>query len=312
MSTSVALPIVGPFATAGFTQTYWSTMVTDWFGGGGVHGDPNSTDLQPFGDSSGMQIKVKIGQCNWLGSFGELDSQATIDIASNGTGNPRIDRVVVRRDATAHTMTLTRIAGTAAGTPVAPALTAQDCPIALVAVAAGAVTITAGNVTDDRLFFPTTNTPVLDVAHLPASPRLGQTVYIKSLNQSQRWNGSAWVVSENDTGWVNAASSLSTGWGDSGGPSNDPVHMQARVLGHTCHLRGTATRTGSGAGGTILNLPAGYWPPFTHRWSTSSADTAGTTQLAISPTTGALYVPTWSSGPAIGSSWPIDTCYPID
>lgn len=71
----------------------------------------------------------------------------TLAIAANGSGNPRIDTVVLRMSATAQTIRLAVLTGTAAGSPVAAALTQitdgiWEIPVAYVAVANGFTTIT--------------------------------------------------------------------------------------------------------------------------------------------------------------------------
>ena len=73
-------------------------------------------------------------------------------IAANGSGNPRIDTIIVRVDYALQTSRLAVLQGTPAASPSAPSLTQTagvmwELPLADIAVANGFATITAGNVT---------------------------------------------------------------------------------------------------------------------------------------------------------------------
>jgi hypothetical protein len=253
MSTSVTLPVSGPWAAAGFAQAQWSAMAAFWFAGGGIHGDYSSTFLQGKGDSSGMHVKVEPGSATWLGQYAELDSEATIDIASNSSGNPRIDRVCLRRDPTGKTMILTRIAGTPGVTPAVPALTAQDLPICQVAVANGAVTIAASNVTEDRLFFPLGTIPVTGPANYPASPLIGQGIIDAGIDKF--WDGTVWQTHMvgADTGWSTVASH-GVGWSTFAGSP-----LQVRKLGDLVELRGRLAKGGTST--SLVTTLAGSFAP---------------------------------------------------
>ena len=113
--------------------------------------------LEVYGDSSGRQVKVKTGRACVRGHWYENTAEETVAIAANASGNPRIDRVVLRLDPSANSIVLAVVQGTPAGSPSAPSLTQTDVgtyelTLAKVAVANGASTITAGNVTDERAF----------------------------------------------------------------------------------------------------------------------------------------------------------------
>lgn len=109
-------------------------------------------DGKPYGDSSGRQVKIPVMVGAAGGHYYENDAIKTISIAANATGSPRWDRVVMRADRTANTVTTVVIAGTAPST--LPALvrtsTTWDVDLGKVVVANGAVTITAADVTDIR------------------------------------------------------------------------------------------------------------------------------------------------------------------
>jgi hypothetical protein len=102
---------------ASSTETRWRAMAQHWvLGGSGVLAT-ELNKLSTIGDSTGMQVKVDTGRAWVAGHFYENDAQRTLAIASNSSGNPRIDRVVVRADFTANTITALVITGTPAASP---------------------------------------------------------------------------------------------------------------------------------------------------------------------------------------------------
>ena len=141
-------------AGANVYESQWAEMASLWRGTG-VH--PTLLNkLEVFADSSGMQVKVKSGVAWMEGFFFKSDAQETLAIAASNPTNPRIDRVVVRLDRINNNVNLAVLTGTPAGAPVVPALTQTsttwEISLARVAVAAGATTIAAGNVTDERAY----------------------------------------------------------------------------------------------------------------------------------------------------------------
>lgn len=112
-----------------------------------------------FGDSSGMQVKVNTGECWMRGHFGANGSIEILPIGSNATGNPRIDIAVLRVHFGNNNIVVDIVQGTAAASPVAPNVTQNttmwETKLADIAVANGAATITAGNVTDQRTYTTT-------------------------------------------------------------------------------------------------------------------------------------------------------------
>lgn len=186
-----------PFDTGSTTETQFSQMFRR-MQATGVWGTPAGSELRVLADSTGMQVKVPAGFAFVRGHFYSSDAQETLAISAANPTNPRRDLVVLRLDPTANSITLAVVAGTAAASPADPTLTQTDAgvwelPLARVAVAAGATTIAAGNVTDLRAFVGgqfrvwTTDTR-------PSSPTAGTTVgYNTTLGAPELWNGSAWV-----------------------------------------------------------------------------------------------------------------------
>jgi hypothetical protein len=93
-------------------------------------------------------VSVESGGALVDGKWYENNAPVAVNIPSSAAGTTRIDRLVVRANWSAFTGTITRIAGTDSGTPVAPALqrssgTTYDIPICQALVnASGQVTIT--------------------------------------------------------------------------------------------------------------------------------------------------------------------------
>lgn len=125
--------------------------------GYGVCYNTGSPDLKVSGDSSGLNVKLAVGEGFVRGVHYINDAIKTVTIAA-GSSNPRIDAIVLRLVlGSTNTITVQVVQGTAAASPVAPTITRSDTGttellLALVNVPANAATITAGNVTDMRQF----------------------------------------------------------------------------------------------------------------------------------------------------------------
>lgn len=102
-----------------------------------------------------MSVDVATGWSFVKGELGIMSAAQNLAIAANASGNPRIDRIVVRNDFLNKRMDLDVLTGTPAGSPVAPALTQNtttmwEISLAQIAVASGAVSIVTANITDER------------------------------------------------------------------------------------------------------------------------------------------------------------------
>ncbi len=97
--------------------------------------------------SPGMAVRVTTAGVayNHLGARLVLPTAASITITTADASNARWDIVVMASDGTYAVR-----AGTPAGSPADPTLTAGDVPLARVVVAANAASITTGNITDLR------------------------------------------------------------------------------------------------------------------------------------------------------------------
>jgi hypothetical protein len=113
--------------------------------------------------SSGWAAIVGTTQANMGTYVGYNDATVVLSITTADPTNPRIDRVCLTVNDAYYTGALNNailqvVAGTPAGSPVAPALPANSISLATVAVGAGATAITNANITDTRVMV-TTNIP---------------------------------------------------------------------------------------------------------------------------------------------------------
>lgn len=104
------------------------------------------------------------------------DATVTATITAADPTNPRIDRVVATVEDAYYTGSNNQvifqvIAGTPAGSPVAPATPANSISLATVQVPAAAGSITSGNITDTRTLV-TTNLPIGDITAVSAGTGL--------------------------------------------------------------------------------------------------------------------------------------------
>jgi hypothetical protein len=156
------------------TQALWATT-----------GIINLSSLAVTANSpAGMSVRVASGWAAIVGTTTSNmgvytifnDATDTLTITTADPTNPRIDLVCATvRDAfysgANNDVIFQVIAGTPAGSPVAPALPANSISLATVAVGAAVTQINAGNITDTRVP-TTTNLPVGDITSVTAGAGL--------------------------------------------------------------------------------------------------------------------------------------------
>lgn len=103
----------------------------------------------------GLSVNVLAGSA-WINGYAyENTEERNLTIAAADGVNPRVDRAVIRWDAVERQISAAVLTGTAATSPTAPSLTRSDniyeLALADIAVAAGAVSLAAGDITDRRL-----------------------------------------------------------------------------------------------------------------------------------------------------------------
>lgn len=103
----------------------------------------------------GLSVNVLAGSA-WINGYAyENTEELNLTLAAADGVNPRIDRVVVRWDAVERKISAAVLTGTAAASPAAPGITRSDniyeLALADISVAAGAVSLADGDITDRRL-----------------------------------------------------------------------------------------------------------------------------------------------------------------
>lgn len=129
----------------------------------GASGIIRSADLA-VSAATGMNVSVAAGWAAILGTYqtnmgtymAYNDAAATATITTADPSNPRIDLVCITVNDAAYSGSLNSVAinvvkGTAASSPTVPSTPTNSIALAQVAVAAGATSISSGNITDVRV-----------------------------------------------------------------------------------------------------------------------------------------------------------------
>lgn len=144
-------------AEGSYDRTYSSADVAAYFAsfiGNGVYANPaNQLKVSPANGK--MAVSVAPGKAWINGYFYELsDSAKELAIATGDANNPRIDKVVCSLNLSNRLIELKVIQGAASANPQPPAHSREDevfdLVLAEVAVAAGAVELSAEDITDKR------------------------------------------------------------------------------------------------------------------------------------------------------------------
>lgn len=157
--TAVDLDTYAPFdagAGSNVMEDVWRKMMKHVTRGrsGVLKGE--GLDCEVFADSSGMQVKVRTGECWLRGHWGEITSTKTVAIAAAHATLSRVDRAVLRVDFSLNTITVDVLTGTAASNPTAPAVTQNsgvwETSLATISVPASDTNIGSNQVTDARFY----------------------------------------------------------------------------------------------------------------------------------------------------------------
>lgn len=140
-----------------YDSSAFAQVIAAQIGDGVVYGSGGGLELAVIENSPpSMTVRVQNGIAFIQGYYHEVYSGPDVlTIAAANATNPRIDRVVVRRDLTARTGSIAVLTGTPAASPVAPALTQNaagvwEVPLAQVRVNASVASIVNANITDER------------------------------------------------------------------------------------------------------------------------------------------------------------------
>lgn len=144
----------GPYSAANWTRI-WRNIIGVGSGAGAagdsgvLWGSGNAPDagLSVTQNSpTGQSVIVTAGAALVNGTFYYNDASVVLAVAANGSGNPRIDTVVLRKDFAAQTIRLAVKQGTPAASPVPPGMTQSgstwEIPLADLTLANGFLTIT--------------------------------------------------------------------------------------------------------------------------------------------------------------------------
>lgn len=151
-----------PFDTQQVSELQWRRMGAIWRPTGVLRSandvglSSGDNGLQPFGDSSGMQVKVRAGAAWVEGAYFRSDAEETIAISAAHGSLARKDLLVVRVDWANNNIDLAVKAGTPAASPVLPVVQQDaslwEIAIAEITIPAAATLIGAGDVADVRDF----------------------------------------------------------------------------------------------------------------------------------------------------------------
>ena len=134
-------------------QAQWQEMFSAMLTNGVLAGQLNSYVVTV---TSGLGISVASGKAMIQGFLARSDAAVALTCATADPTNPRIDRAVLHADLTAHALTVILLTGTPAPSPSPPALTQTatvwEVSLYQVRVNATQTTLTAGSLTDERLY----------------------------------------------------------------------------------------------------------------------------------------------------------------
>lgn len=143
---------------ANVTEQQWWKMAKFWRATGVIPYttpmDKTSNDLAVTAGTA-LSVNVQKGTAWVKGHYFNSDATITKTLSPADQSNPRIDRIVLRNDWVANTITVEVLQGSPAPSPSPPTLnqtegTRWEMPLAQVYVAAGATSINSSNITDER------------------------------------------------------------------------------------------------------------------------------------------------------------------
>ena len=139
-----------PFENADTSETQYSYLLRELHEPG-VVGEYGSSGLA-VSPGTGLSVSIAVGRALARGFVYAPTSPVTVTLAAAG-GTARVDRIVIRFDPTANSAVAVALTGATAE----PSVTQTDSgvfelPLAAVAVGANATSLSAGNITDERVF----------------------------------------------------------------------------------------------------------------------------------------------------------------
>ncbi|WP_436739918.1 tail fiber domain-containing protein [Streptomyces sp. BBFR102] len=230
-----------PFDGQAVSEGQYSYLFRELASHSGIADSVGGTSFNTYGDSSGMRVKVNPGFAIVRGHAVQSTATEAVTIAAASAAQ-RYDRVVLRLDPTANSITLAVVQGTSGGG--LPALTQTDTgifefPLATVTIPVGASTISAGNVQGERRFLGN-SVGGWTTATRPEGARTGRLGLNTSTNQWEYWTGTAWKDLAPTVTWSTIEGSPATfppashthPWGDvTGKPATFPPSSHNHAWG---------------------------------------------------------------------------------
>lgn len=188
-----------PFENTDTDESQYTLLFRE-FVGSGVLDSYAGTGLQVTGSGSLLQVTVAPGDAIVRGHMMRNDAPYTINVDTNSSGVTRFDRIVLRLDPAANSVTPTYVKPTSGAGPqvLTQSDTAvYDLPLARISVLNGASNL-SGAVVDERPFvnmrtgiWATESRPG-ETGYSPP-PRRGQIGFNVSTGSWEYWNGALWV-----------------------------------------------------------------------------------------------------------------------
>jgi hypothetical protein len=200
-----------PFDSQAVTETDYSRLFRE-FQTTGIADSLGSNSFYAYADGTGMTVKVNGGFAIVRGHAIYSTATETLTISAANT-SARVDRVVLRLDPAANSITLAVKAGTA-GSSTPPALTQTDTglyeiSLARVTVGANVTSIAAASVQGERKFLGNT-VGAWTTDTRPDAPRTGRLGFNQSTSTWEFWNGSAWANLTQAVDWNTLTNKPST------------------------------------------------------------------------------------------------------
>ncbi|MFF7800260.1 tail fiber domain-containing protein [Streptomyces olivaceus] len=230
-----------PFDEQSVSEGQYSYLFRELASHSGIADSVGGAGFNVYGDGSGMRVKVNAGYAIVRGHAVQSTATETVTIAAASAAT-RYDRVVLRLDPTANTITIAVVQGTSGGG--VPALTQTDTgvyefPLATITVPIGTATISPSNVQGEREFLGN-SVGGWTTATRPRGPRTGRLGLNTSTNQWEFWDGTQWRDLAPTINWSTIQGAPSTfppashthPWGDvTGKPSTFPPGLHVHSWG---------------------------------------------------------------------------------
>ncbi|MFE7480027.1 tail fiber domain-containing protein [Streptomyces sp. NPDC057552] len=249
-----------PFDTQIVTESQYSQLFRE-FADSGVAASSTSNSFSVSADGSTMTVKVQPGFAIVRGHAVLSTAVESLTIPTAGTST-RYDRVVLRLDPAANSITLAVLQGTAGGSVPAPTQTetgVYELPLATVTVAANITAVASAAVDKERAFVGN-SVGAWVTRTRPAAPRFGKLGLNYDTNVWEYWDGAAWTPLVASVSWSSLTGKPSAF------PPSTHTHAWADLTGRPASLPPTAHKH---PWSDVTGTPSTY-PPSTHSHSWSS------------------------------------------